>query len=302
MAEARSRFHEELRAVEQEVQAVGRPPRSSWSGRWVCSRPLTRPSATRSSRAMTRWTAATWTSICTWSGSPTWRSPSSSSPSSRAHFLPSPGPRQSRDLSGSYHRPRWPGLRWQAARIWRRTSAPGHQFGHFATLPGPWTSGQGLVIDDASAVAPSGRRPHQDRARQARPPESTVDTRRAAPAWPCSPAWWAGRSLATRPRAVTPGEPPEDTPARGDQHPARLGVRQGLQMQLLAEARRHPSVHPADLRLALPGVPHPRPAVLQPRRPAVPGARHRADGGGASPAVAGQGDDEGRHCPTRSGP
>ena len=26
------------------------------------------------------------------------------------------GSRQSRDLSGSYHRPRWPGLRWQTAR------------------------------------------------------------------------------------------------------------------------------------------------------------------------------------------
>ena len=50
-------------------------------------------------------------------------------------------------------------------------------------------------------------------------------------------------------------------------------------MHLLAEARRRPSVHPADLRLALPGVPHQRPAVLQPRRPAVPGARHRAAGG-----------------------
>jgi hypothetical protein len=30
-------------------------------------------------------------------------------------------------------------------------------------------------------------------------------------------------------------------------------------MHLLAEARRRPSVHPANLRLALPGVPHPRP-------------------------------------------
>ena len=38
-------------------------------------------------------------------------------------------------------------------------------------------------------------------------------------------------------------------------------------MHLLAQTRRRPSVHPADLRLALPGVPHPRPAVLQPRRP-----------------------------------
>ena len=31
-----------------------------------------------------------------------------------------------------------PGLRWQAARVWRRESAPGDQLGHFATLPGPW--------------------------------------------------------------------------------------------------------------------------------------------------------------------
>src|SRR6266540_1889656 len=103
-----------------------------------------------------------------------------------------------------------------------------------------------------------------------------------------------------KPRAVTAGEPPEDGPARGDQHPARIGVGQGLQMQLLAEARRRPSVHPADLRLALPGVPRPRPALLQPRRPAVPGARHRAAGGGAGAAVARQGDDEGRHYPGRS--
>jgi hypothetical protein len=34
-------------------------------------------------------------------------------------------------------------------------------------------------------------------------------------------------------------------------------------MQLLAEARRPTSVQPADLRLAMPGVPHPRPAVLR---------------------------------------
>jgi hypothetical protein len=126
--------------------------------------------------------------------------------------------------------------------------------------------------------------------------------RDAAPAWPCPPAWWVGRSPATRPRAVRPREAPEDAPARGDHHPARIGDRQGPQLHLLAEARRPPSVHPPDLRLALPGLPHPRPAVLQPRRPAVPGARHRAAGGGAAPAVAGQGDDEGRHRPRRSGP
>jgi hypothetical protein len=121
--------------------------------------------------------------------------------------------------------------------------------------------------------------------------------RHAAPALVVPACWWVGRSLAIRPRAVTPGGPPEDGPAGGDQHPARIGDRQGPQMHLLAQVRRRPSVHPADLRLALPGVPHPRPAVLQPRRPAVSGARHRAAGGGAQPAVAGQGDDEGRHCP-----
>jgi hypothetical protein len=124
----------------------------------------------------------------------------------------------------------------------------------------------------------------------------------AAPAWSCLPAWWVGRSLATRPRAVTAREPPEDAPARGDQHPARIGVRQGPQMQLLAEARGRPSVHPADLRWALPGVPHPRPAVLQPRRPPVPGARHRAAGGGAGPAVAGPGRGQAPHRPRSSGP
>jgi hypothetical protein len=113
--------------------------------------------------------------------------------------------------------------------------------------------------------------------------------RDAAPAWPCPPARWVGWSPAPRPRAVTPGERPEDPPARGDRHPARLGAGQGPQMYLLAEARRPPSVHSADLRLALPGVPHPRPAVLQPRRPAVPGGGQRADGGGARPPVAGQG-------------
>ena len=100
-----------------------------------------------------------------------------------------------------------------------------------------------------------------------------------------------------KPWAVTPGGPPEDAPARGDQHPARIGDRQGPQMHLLAEAQRPPSVHPADLRLALPGVPRSRPAVLQPRRPAVPGARHWAAGGGAGPAVVGQGDGQAPHCP-----
>jgi hypothetical protein len=121
--------------------------------------------------------------------------------------------------------------------------------------------------------------------------------RDAAPTWPCPPAWWVGRSLATRPRAVTPRERPEGAPTGGDHHRARLGVRQGPPLHVLAQARRPPSVHPSDLRLALPGLPHPRPAVLQSRRPAVSGARHRAAGGGVGPVVAGQGDDEGRPRP-----
>jgi hypothetical protein len=166
------------------------------------------------------------------------------------------------------------------------------------TLAAPFTTRaiETATAEDAAAVAPSG--PPAGRARQALPAGSTVE-RDAAPAWPCPPAWWVGRSPATRPRAVRPGEAPDDAPARGDHHPARLGDRQGPQLHLLAQARRPPSVHPPDLRLALPGLPHPRAAVLQPRRPAVFGARHRAAGGGAGAAVAGEGDDEGRHSPRR---
>ncbi len=37
---------------------------------------------------------------------------------------------------------------------------------------------------------------------------------------------------------MTPGGPPEDAPARGDQHPARIGDRQGPQLHLLAQAQR----------------------------------------------------------------
>jgi hypothetical protein len=59
-------------------------------------------------------------------------------------------------------------------------------------------------------------------------------------------------------------ERPEDPPAREIAIPPGSGsVRPHL--YLLAQARRPLSVHPADLRLALPGLPHPRPAVLQPR-------------------------------------
>src|SRR5829696_519933 len=59
----------------------------------------------------------------------------------------------------------------------------------------------------------------------------------AAPAGPCPPAWRVGRSPATRPRAVTAGDPPKDPPARGDQPHSRIGDRQGPQMHLLAKAQ-----------------------------------------------------------------
>jgi hypothetical protein len=185
---------------------------------------------------------------------------------------------------------------WSTGQTWR-VSAHASGPPHADLMSGQGNRGRARAGRRAFG-SPAGPRP----CRQALPPGSTVDAHHAAPAGPFPPAWWVGRGLATRPRAVTPGDPPADAPARGDQHPARIGVRQGPQMHLLADAWRRPSLHPADLRLALPGVPRPRPAVLQPRRPAVPGARHRADGGGAGPAVAGQGDDEGRHSPTRSGP
>jgi hypothetical protein len=103
-----------------------------------------------------------------------------------------------------------------------------------------------------------------------------------------------------RPRAVRPGGAPQDAPARGDRHRAWLGAQQGPPLHLLADARHHRSVHSPDLRRGLPGLPSSRPAVLQLRRSAVSGARHRAAGGGAGAAVAGQGDDEGRHCPRRA--
>src|SRR5512132_1749878 len=152
----------------------------------------------------------------------------------------------------------------------------------------------------ASAV-PSGRRRHPDRGRQAyrRGVRWNRDT---APAGPYPPARWVGWSLATRPRAGRPRERPEDAPARGDRHRARIRVREGPPLHVLAQARGFLSVHSADLRLALPGVPSPRAAVLQPRRLGVPGARHWAAGGGVGPAVAGQGDDEGRPLPETQRP
>jgi hypothetical protein len=151
--------------------------------------------------------------------------------------------------------------------------------------------GQGTVAEDAAGPRPCPAGPTGGRVRW---------NRDAAPAWPCPPAWWVGRSLATRPRAVTPRERPEDAPARGDHYRARIRVREGPQLHVLAQARRPPSMHSADLRLALPSVPHPWAAVLQPRRPELSGARHWAAGGGVGPAVAGQGDDEGRHRPRRA--
>jgi hypothetical protein len=165
-------------------------------------------------------------------------------------------------------------------------------------------AGRSAAVEGATAVAPSpsGRRPHPDRAGQARPAGAYGGTAMRLRLGRARLARRVGWSPATRPRAVTPGERPEDPPARGDRHRARLGVGQGPQMYLLAEARRPPSVHPADLRLALPGVPHPRPAVLQPWRPAVCGARHRAVGAGAKPAVAGQGGGQAPHRPRTSGP
>jgi hypothetical protein len=150
----------------------------------------------------------------------------------------------------------------------------------------------------AMAVAALSRRPCPDRARRARSAGSTVEPRCGS--YLAVPARLVGWSeLGNQARAVTPRERPEDPPARGDRPSARLGIRQGPQLHLLAQARRPVSVHPADLRLALPGLPQLRAAVLQPQRPAVSGARHRAVGGGAGPAVASQGGDEGPPGPRR---
>jgi hypothetical protein len=98
-------------------------------------------------------------------------------------------------------------------------------------------------------------------------------------------------------RAVTPGGPPEDAPARGDQHPARSGDRKGPQLHLLAQARRPRPCTPqtCDWRCRACRV-HGRPFYSH-GDPAVPGARHRAAGGGAGPAVVGQGDGQAPYCP-----
>ena len=83
-----------------------------------------------------------------------------------------------------------------------------------------------MVVEDAPAVTPSGRRPHPDL--PGRPHRRGVPwICNAAPAGPCPPAWRVGRSPATRPRAVTPGDPPDDPSARGDQPHGRIGDRQG---------------------------------------------------------------------------
>ena len=147
----------------------------------------------------------------------------------------------------------------------------------------------------ATAGAPSGRQPTPDPARQAPPPGSTVGLPCGsglafAPAcwvggaWQQAKggdAWWAARRRAGPGRSAS-------RPDRGSTRAAGAPAGPGPVTPVRA---------PGRPETGLPGVPRPRPAVLQPRRPAVPGARHRATGGGAQPAVAGQGDDEGRHCP-----
>jgi hypothetical protein len=65
--------------------------------------------------------------------------------------------------------------------------------------------------------------------------------RDAASAWPCPPARWVGWSLTTRPRAVTPGERPDDPPARGDRHPAPSLPARGLARPTDVSAGRSPT-------------------------------------------------------------
>jgi hypothetical protein len=105
---------------------------------------------------------------------------------------------------------------------------------------------------------------HLHRARQALPPGSTVGAQPAAPTWPRPPAWRAGRSLATRPRAVT-GVGRRKT-GRGDQHPARIGARQRA---AAAPAGRSPTT-----------------PVRAPRRPATGAARRAASAADRSTAAA----------------
>jgi hypothetical protein len=83
-----------------------------------------------------------------------------------------------------------------------------------------------MVVEDAPAVTPSG--PRRTQTVPSRPHRRGVPwICNAAPAGPCPPAWRVGRSPATRPRAVTPGDPPDDPSARRDQPHGRIGDRQG---------------------------------------------------------------------------
>ena len=102
----------------------------------------------------------------------------------------------------------------------------------------------------------------QTGARQARPPGSTVDERDAAPAGPCPPARRVGRSLASRPRAVTPSDPAG--PGRSAFSPDRGSTR-----PTDAAAGRSPTT-----------------PVRAPRRPAIGAAGRAASMGGRSTATA----------------
>src|SRR5215216_5105830 len=154
------------------------------------------------------------------------------------------------------------------------------------TSAGPWSS-------SAPATAPSWSRWPTSTAWSTRPTRRHRTLHNHATPWR-----WAYRAAKVTGLAYLPF----DAWGAQDRHRARLGDGQGPPLHVLAQARRRPSVHPPDLRLALPGVPRSRAAVLQPRRPAISGARHRAAGSGAGPAVAGQGDDQGRHRPRPSRP
>jgi hypothetical protein len=82
-------------------------------------------------------------------------------------------------------------IAWSTGQTWRVSAhAPGR---HDADR----MSGQGTVVEDAPAVASSGRRPHPDLLRQTHCRGVRWPRGHAAPARPWSPAWWVGRSLAT---------------------------------------------------------------------------------------------------------
>ena len=154
--------------------------------------------------------------------------------------------------------------------------------------------------EGAPAVAPSARRRTKTVSGRPDRRQSTVEPRcGSGVAVPAGLVGWS--EPGNQAKAVTPRERPEGAPTGGDHHRARLGVRQGPPLHVLAQARRPPSVHPSDLRLALPGLPDPRGGRSTATAICSIGARHRAAGGGASSAVAGQGDDEGRHRPRPAG-